>query len=128
MRWLGVVGVVAMLAGPVQADETCVGEGCPRTLEGLLDDLLERVDPLLEEVNPWFRDLGEMLGDLSGWHAPEVLPNGDILIRRRQPRVPSPDDTVPTDPTGPGAPPSDPAPGDGATPEGEGPVTEPLEL
>ena len=30
-------------------------------------------------------DLTQMLGDVSGWQAPEILPNGDILIRRRQP-------------------------------------------
>ncbi|GAB4269001.1 MAG: hypothetical protein Kow0013_20180 [Pararhodobacter sp.] len=111
MRWMMVASFLAVLAGPVAAQEPCAGEECPRRLDGLLDDLLERVDPLLEQVNPWFSDLADMLGDLSGWHAPEVLPNGDILIRRRQSEPSSPED----------------APGDQPL-EDDGPVTDPLEL
>lgn len=73
-----ILAVALLLAGPAQAQECPEGqEGC-RGFDRLLGDLLTRVDP-------WFRDLGALLGDLSGWHAPEVLPNGDILIRRRRP-------------------------------------------
>ena len=68
-----------------------------RELAPLLDGLGQRIDPTL-------RDLGEMLGDLSGWEAPEVLPNGDILIRRRPPAEAPPDQAP------------------------EGPVTAPFEL
>ena len=61
---------------------------------GRLDQLFS---DMLGAVDPWLRDLGDVLGDLSGWHAPEVLPNGDILIRRRQPdqdaELPSVDDS-----------------------------------
>jgi hypothetical protein len=32
--------------------------------------------------------LEDALRDLSAYHPPEVLPNGDILIRRRTPLVP----------------------------------------
>lgn len=74
--------------------------GCG-SLGGILGDLMRQVDP-------WLSDLAEMLGDLSGWHTPEVLPNGDILIRRRQPAVPPP--VQPDE--------------DGSAP----PVTDPLEL
>ncbi|WP_370208191.1 hypothetical protein [Pararhodobacter marinus] len=56
-------------------------------LRGLFDDMIGAVDP-------WLSDLSEMLGDLSGWHAPERLPNGDILIRRRDDQEP---DAVPGD-------------------------------
>ena len=66
---------------------------------------------LLGRIDPYFGQLTELLGDLSGWHAPEVLPNGDILIRRRQvedlPEEPSPED---------------------APSEDEAPVLDPLEL
>ena len=95
-----VVTLVMILAAPAQAQQDCApgSIGCG-ALGGLLGDLMRQVDP-------WLADLAEMLGDLSGWHAPEVLDNGDILIRRRQPVVP------------------DAAPGD----EPQVPVTRPFEL
>ena len=46
---------------------------------------------LLGRIDPYLGQLTELLGDLSGWHAPEVLPNGDILIRRRQVEEPPED-------------------------------------
>jgi hypothetical protein len=56
----------------------------------------ELIDRLLGRLEPGLEALGEMLGDLSGWHAPEFLPNGDILIRRRdQPSEPAPSEPVP---------------------------------
>jgi hypothetical protein len=102
MRTLALI-LAASLAGPVvaQAPETpdCpfYAPGCerlPRLLEQferevapLLRDLEREVGPLMEglgqRVDPMLRELADLLGDLSGWEAPEVLPNGDILIRRR---------------------------------------------
>ena len=45
----------------------------------------ETLGEWLDMADPWFAELATMMGDLTGWHAPEVLPNGDILIRRRTP-------------------------------------------
>lgn len=59
----------------------------------------------LGAVDPWFRDLGSLLGDLSGWHAPEVLENGDVLIRRRRPQDEQAPEAQPAEPS---APPSEP--------------------
>ena len=39
----------------------------------------------MTEIGPGFMDLMGEIGDLSAYHAPEVLPNGDILIRKRRP-------------------------------------------
>jgi hypothetical protein len=68
--------------------------GCDR-LPRLFDDLTRDLAPLLDDLatrlDPWMRQLTDMLGDLSGWEAPEVLPNGDILIRRRPPSPNRPD-------------------------------------
>ncbi|WP_127105672.1 hypothetical protein [Pararhodobacter zhoushanensis] len=58
----------------------------PGRLDQLFSDMLGAIDP-------WMRELSAMLGDLSGWHAPEVLPNGDILIRRRH------EDQAPSEPS-----------------------------
>jgi hypothetical protein len=70
----------------------------PPTAQQRFEELIDR---LMGRLEPGFESLGEMLGDLSGWHAPEILPNGDILIRRRdQPSEPPPteDDPPVTDP------------------------------
>ena len=58
-------------------------------LEGLRDRAQE-MEPALrqfvEEMGPSLRDLMVEIGDLSAFHAPEVLPNGDILLRRKSPQ------------------------------------------
>ncbi|HPD94070.1 MAG: hypothetical protein H6900_08085 [Rhodobacter sp.] len=59
------------------------GQGARADVPGRMSDMM---GDLLGAVDPWFRDLGRLMGDLTGWHAPEVLPNGDILIRRRRPQ------------------------------------------
>lgn len=39
----------------------------------------------LRELEPAFRELDALLSDLDAFEAPVVLPNGDILIRRKKP-------------------------------------------
>jgi hypothetical protein len=61
------------------------------TGEGL--GLMERgtrlfLEGLMREFGSAVDGLEEALRDLSAYHPPEVLPNGDILIRRRTPLVP----------------------------------------
>lgn len=43
---------------------------------------------LMDEIEPGLRELQDRIGDLSTYHPPEVLPNGDILLRRRVPLEP----------------------------------------
>ena len=72
-----------------------LGEGANSLLEGLMKELGPALDdleslgaelaPLLEDLNS---SIAESLGDLSAYHAPEILPNGDILIRRKEPLAP----------------------------------------
>jgi hypothetical protein len=108
------LALVPLAPGPARAQAECFPllPGCQR-LPDLLEDLSRELAPLMQELtarlDPYLRQLTDMLGDLSGWEAPEVLPNGDILIRRRSPQPPAPPDQ------------SEDAPD-------EGPVTEPLEL
>lgn len=53
---------------------------------------------LLEQMEPALRDLGAAIDDLNAYEVPEVLPNGDILIRRKHPKVP---DALPNGPVEP---------------------------
>jgi len=48
---------------------------------------------LLEEMEPAIDDFSALLDNLDAYHAPEVLPNGDIIIRRKTPLEPD-NDTV----------------------------------
>ena len=52
-----------------------------------LDDLgqsLREMEPALRAMGPALRDLVAMLGDVQNYDPPVKLPNGDILIRRKQ--------------------------------------------
>ena len=71
----------ALAANPVTAEESDVQEGMDLLSEGTR--LLLR--GLMAEMEPALRDLQGALKDLNGYHPPEVLPNGDIIIRRKQP-------------------------------------------
>lgn len=68
------------LALPAAAQETAPPE------RNLLDEsarlLLER---FLTEIDPALEALRKGLSDLNAYHAPEILPNGDIIIRRKTP-------------------------------------------
>jgi hypothetical protein len=57
-------------------------EGTQRLMESLMEDMR----PIIEqELLPLLEDLGDRIGDLSLYYPPEILPNGDIIIRRRDP-------------------------------------------
>lgn len=52
--------------------------------------LLERgteliIEGLLAEIGPEIEALLGTIDELRGYHPPEMLPNGDIIIRRRRP-------------------------------------------
>jgi hypothetical protein len=93
MRHAIALTVCLGLALPAAAQGT--GEGGPADMEegfSLLEEgtrLLLR--GLMAEMEPAFRDLLGRLQELDSYHPPEVLPNGDILIRRKVPLEPAPD-------------------------------------
>lgn len=100
MSRLAPLVLALLLSGPALAE----APDAPADEPTIQERFEEMIDRLLGRLEPGFEALQDMLGDLSGWHAPEVLPNGDILIRRRsQPPAPDPSDE-------------------------EAPVTDPLEL
>ncbi|MGI9393074.1 MAG: hypothetical protein ACR2OY_00370 [Boseongicola sp.] len=46
---------------------------------------------LMEEMEPAFDDLNNLLNNIDVYHPPEMLPNGDIIIRRRTPMEQNPE-------------------------------------
>lgn len=57
-------------------------------MEPALDDLSGELGTALRELEPALRRLAELIDDIRLYEMPEILPNGDILIRRRQPLGP----------------------------------------
>ena len=75
IRTLSAVAIVLCAALPLRA-ETVPAEPQAEAEEGF---------SLIEELGPVLRDLAAMMGDIRNYHAPEMLPNGDIIIRRKTP-------------------------------------------
>ncbi len=101
MKKFILIGLLAM-ASPVQADDKAEGkslmqQGADLFLRGLSEQMepaLEDLKTLTEEMGPqmmaFLSHMGPVLGDLmdevedwSRYEAPEILPNGDIIIRRK---------------------------------------------
>lgn len=90
---------LALLTAPLQAEEppSLMERGAQLFFEGLLQemspalddltDLLEEAGPALQnfvtQMGPKLREVLEEVEDWSVYAAPEVLPNGDIIIRRK---------------------------------------------
>jgi hypothetical protein len=80
-------------------DETLIERGLRQMLEGLMREMepaLRDLESLAEDAQPLLEGLGRF--DPSLYHPPEILENGDILIRRRDPDAievePNPDGSI----------------------------------
>lgn len=108
---LSVLGAAPLAAQDATEDEgrSLMEEGARLFFEGIqremgpalegLRDRAQEMEPALrqfvEEMGPALRDLMGEIGDLSAFHAPEVLPNGDILLRRKTPQEMQDSPTLP---------------------------------
>lgn len=76
-----------------------VEDGAEEIVDGLrklFEGLAGEMEPLAEDFAKELSELwGEIIDDVEvspGYHPPEVLPNGDIIIRRKEPgEMPAPD-------------------------------------
>lgn len=67
------------------------------SVEPKVQDLQEGLDQALSEMEPIVRDLLARIDDVRNYHPPEILPNGDIIIRRKAPAeivAPPPDGEI----------------------------------
>ncbi len=76
-------------AGEVEEGAQMLSEGARRLLGGLLGEIEPRLRALGEALRAG-REPGWPLEDPGAYEAPELLPNGDIIIRRRRPDGPGP--------------------------------------
>ena len=67
-------------------------EPAMRDLQGLVEEAGPAMQSFMQEMGPAFADVLSEIKDFSVYHPPEILPNGDIIMRRREPLDP---DSVP---------------------------------
>lgn len=54
-------------------------------LQGFAEEMGPQMRSFFVEMGPALQDLMEKVEDWSAYHPPEMLPNGDIILRRKQP-------------------------------------------
>lgn len=59
-----------------------------RELEGLAEEMEPALKNFAQEMGPALRGLMDKVEDWSNYHPPEILPNGDIIMRRKVPLDP----------------------------------------
>lgn len=68
-------------------------------LQGLADQIGPAMQSFLQEMGPALVELGTQVRDWSAYEAPEMLPNGDIIIRKKPktepPETPDAPDNAP---------------------------------
>ncbi|MGI9367278.1 MAG: hypothetical protein ACR2O2_00450 [Ruegeria sp.] len=81
-------------------------EGLRKEMEPTIEDLLglaEEFGPAMQsfvqEMGPALAELAAQVQDWSAYEAPEMLPNGDIIIRKKPPQDPLEDPTESEEPS-----------------------------
>ena len=93
MKQIAPLALCALLAfTPVHAQDTDQNNDLSDGMGLLSEGTKLLLRGLMREIEPALRDLEGALQDLNAYHAPEILPNGDILIRRKEPKIPEPEE------------------------------------
>lgn len=98
------ITLTALPATAQEADDSLMERGLRLFMEGLMQEMepaLRDLEGLAEDAAPFLREmqrsLGEVVEDFDAYSAPEILPNGDIIIRRKDPLTPDAPETAPTE-------------------------------
>lgn len=80
----------AIPAMPDDVDEgvSLLQQGAQLLLKGLMSNMepaMQDMGRAITEMQPALKELLAMMGDVTKYHAPEMLENGDIIIRRKTP-------------------------------------------
>lgn len=54
-----------------------------KDLQGMIDEMEPALKEFVERMGPALETLLEAVEDFSAYHPPEVLPNGDIILRKK---------------------------------------------
>ena len=81
-RFLYIALLPALMATPARSDPKN-WEELRKNLEQLSEDTQEFFESWVDDLGPLLNSLRDKIDDLSEYEPPEVLPNGDIIIRRK---------------------------------------------
>ena len=77
---------LTLLATPAAAQQGDVEEGLglvERGMDLMMRRLMDELGPTLGDAEGPLRALEGVIGEIDRYEVPEVLPNGDIIIRRK---------------------------------------------
>lgn len=80
MKALAKILCLCFLASPVLAQDEA-----PQGRDLMAEALRLFMQGFMAEMEPALEDLESFVDNLNAYHPPEVLPNGDIIIRRKTP-------------------------------------------
>lgn len=70
-------------------------QGAKLFLKGLADEIEPAMRELADNLQPVVQELLRLVDDFNSYEMPEMLPNGDIIIRRKPDHpLPSPDGEI----------------------------------
>jgi hypothetical protein len=75
-------------------------QGAQMLLRGMMSEMEPALDDMakaLAQAEPMLRDMMALMDDLTNYHPPEIMPNGDIILRRKTPAelaAPAPDGEI----------------------------------
>lgn len=78
--------MLCLMGSPLAAQSENDGDTIPDTLQEFADSMRKLFEGFADDVAPLMEDLATRLEGLQGYHPPEVLENGDIIIRKKTPQ------------------------------------------
>lgn len=108
MKHIPAALIALTLSAPAHAEEPTMDdlfkhfEDLSKNAQTLLEGWVTELGPKLEELGPALEGFANKIEDMSAYHPPEVLENGDIIIRKKQPLPPQPDEPPQSIPKGDG--------------------------
>ncbi len=82
-RSLAILTALMLTASPLSADDSKSPLPSDEEMQQLGDIAQRWMRSFKEKMSPMVEQLREMVDDMSAYEAPEMLPNGDIIIRRK---------------------------------------------
>ncbi|SDX36170.1 hypothetical protein [Litoreibacter albidus] len=99
MKHLVLITAIAFCPLPAAAQDTSDSFGFG-DLAPLAEGFRDLFEGIAEDMMPLMEQLSDKMTDLNAFEAPEVLPNGDILIRRKPEANPAPSPQPKVNPDG----------------------------